>query len=320
MLGVAHVAAAAVGLAVLSPTAPNWRSAHAPDPAAVQAQTPLLQDDQVDPVEDVVVLGNRLDKAVAAFVEDVSAPVVGRGLARWNGRVCVGAVNLRGEPAQYLVDKVSDVILELGLEPGAPGCKPSILIIGASDGAAMADAIVKSRPSIFRPGGSGMSQSRRALREFRTSTAAVRWWAVSVPTDSQTGMPAVRIPGRGPAVISVDSVSRMRGRIRDDLRRVFVIVDVDQATDRTFDQLGAYVAMVTLAQVDPAADTADYPTILNLFDQAMPPPGLTDWDRAYLQAIYTGENRRILAFQQAEEMTATLQRAAPTATAQASGD
>lgn len=317
MLGVAHIAAAVIGLAVVSPTETSRRPA--PAPASAPSQTPLAQDDQIDPVEDVVVLGSRLEEAVAAFVENVSAPVVGRGLARWNGRVCVGAVNLRGEPAQYLVDKVSDVILELGLEPGAPGCKPSILIIGAADGAAMADAIVKSRPRIFRPGGSGMSRNRRALRDFRTSDAAVRWWPVSVPTDSQTGMPAVRFPGYGPPWISVDSVSRMRGRIRDDLQRVFVIVDIERATTTTFDQLGAYVAMVTLAQVDPAADTTNYPTILNLFDQALPPSGLTDWDRAYLQAIYTGENRRILAFQQAEEMTDTL-REPGTTSAKAPGD
>ena len=48
--------------------------------------------------------------------------------------------------------------------------------------------------------------------------------------------------------------------------------------------------MVALAQVDAEADTAAYPTILNLFaDPASAPAGLTDWDRSYLTALYDAE-------------------------------
>ncbi|WP_242076521.1 hypothetical protein [Brevundimonas diminuta] len=40
-----------------------------------------------------------------------------------------------------------------------------------------------------------------------------------------------------------------------------------------------------MAQIDMAAETSSYETVLNLFDDAG--PGMTDWDRAYLHSLYS---------------------------------
>lgn len=94
-------------------------------------------------VEDVVVQGGRIDDQVRHFIDEVAAPPTGRGPARWRDRICVGVANIRREEAQYVLDRVSQAALDIGLNPGEPGCRPNILIIGASDGAAMARGLVR---------------------------------------------------------------------------------------------------------------------------------------------------------------------------------
>jgi len=70
--------------------------------------------------------------------------------------------------------------------------------------------------------------------------------------------------------------------------RVFVIVDQTRLHGVTFGQLADYVAMVGLAKLKPGARLGDAPTILKLFNGAprAAPPGMTDWDQAFLKSLY----------------------------------
>lgn len=240
-------------------------------------------------VEDVVVQGGRIDDQVRRFIDEVAAPPTGRGPARWRDRICVGVANIRGEEAQYVADRVSQAALGIGLNPGEPGCRPNILIIGASDGAAMARGLVEARRSVFLPGGSGMHRSRAALTAFQQGDRAVRWWHVSTPTDSDTGQRAARMPDeRAPTMNSRIGASRLRTAIRNDLSWVIIILDLVHAEGLNFQQLADYAAMVALAQVDPDADVSGYDSVLGLFTDA-DVQGLTDWDKAYLKALYAAE-------------------------------
>jgi hypothetical protein len=294
---------AALGLTALNlQTAPVQQAGRSPQtPAGAPATA----------VEDVEVVADPLPQAVRDFVDAVAAPVQSRGIARWNSiKVCVGALNMRHEAARTLVDHVSAVAMDIGVEPGEPGCRPNVLIVGAADGAAMASGMADARPRAFRIGASRVDPGPSAFERFRTSDAPVRWWQISVPTDSWTGQPVVRMRGEPPPKIEIFARSQMRGRIRDDLKRVIVIVDFNKANGMTFDQLGDYIAMVAFAQIDPEADTSEYRTVLNLFDQPEAvragAGGLTDWDRAYLSTLYEYRNERVLPFRQAELMTTAL--------------
>jgi hypothetical protein len=239
---------------------------------------------------------------VRNFVTDVSQPANNRGLARWNRPICVGAVNLRNDVGQYVIDRISDVARELEVEAGEPGCRPNVLIVAAVDGAGLATALVEDRPRNFDLRHNGTDAGTRAFRNFRTGDQPVRWWQISMPIDSETGGRAVRLPGDiDPASgqpsapeIHVFAASRLRTQIRDDLVRSVIIVDVDRLGGASLVQLADYLALVALAQVDAEADTAPYPTILNLFaDPASAPAGLTDWDRSYLTALYEHDQLRI---------------------------
>lgn len=258
-------------------------------------------------LEDVVVEAERLRAVVQSFVGEVAAPASSRGPARWNGPVCIGVINLRGDIAQYIVDRTSDVARELGLTAGEPGCGPNVIIIATDDGRAVADGIVGARRGAFRPGGSGMTRSLQVLGEFRTSEAPIRWWHISAPVDSETGELATRLPGYEAPQISVSRASRIRTDIRDDLLKAIIVVDVTKVAALSLSQLADYCALVALAQVDPKADVSAFDTVLNVFiDPDV--PGLTSWDMDYLNALYSVEQNSVGANARGSEIVGQMTR------------
>lgn len=272
----------------------------------VGAQDPQTPPPPADPtvtdLGEVVVSSRRASELAATFVETVGAPATARRLARWPDSICVSVANLTAAPAQYLIDRVSQIGEDLGLRVGEPGCTANVVIVAAADASAVAAGMVEEYPRAFRPGGSGMTRSLSVLEDFKTTERPVRWWHVSVPTDSETGARAVRVPNEDAPVINISRASRLRTDIRDDLNKVFIVIDVDLLGGTTITQLADYVAMVALAQVDARSPTAGLPTVLNVFDAPTTTPGLTDWDLAYLQALYRAEPNRSTATGQAADI------------------
>ncbi|HYD27492.1 hypothetical protein [Brevundimonas sp.] len=271
--------------------------------AAPMQEPPQEQAAQQAPqaLEDVVITGRPLDDMIRRFVDEIAAPNRGRGIARWRDRICIGVANLRTEPAQYIVDRVSTVAGDIGLTPGQPGCAPNVIIIASDQPAALAEALVAQRRRAFRMGGSGMDRGNGALRAFVASEAPVRWWQVSMPVDARTGQRATRLPGEctgscaGPmsyAPVISATASRISTPMVDDIFRTIVILDMIQADRISARQLADYVSMVVLAQIDPEADTSGYASILNVFDDPAAAAGLTDWDQAYLAGLYDAERTR----------------------------
>ena len=260
-----------------------------------RAASDAIADQDVPPVQldDIVVTGRPLNDIVSYFVTEVAEPNAYRGLARWESRICVGVVNLRNDMAQHIVDRVSTIGADLGLTAGEPGCVPNILIVATGDGSALAEQLVETRGRAFRLGGGGMDRGRTALRDFVETDRPVRWWQVSAPIDSETGRIATRLPGESAPIVGVFQASRIRTQIVDRLLRTLVIVDVDDVAGLSIDQLADYVAMVSLAQIDPDADTDAYATILNVLDRPEDVSAITTWDQAYLAGIYAAEQSRI---------------------------
>lgn len=273
-----------------------------PAPDDTPALTAVRQDPPARPavqLEDVVVTGRPLDRMIRDFVGEVAEPNRNRGLARWDGSVCVGVANLKQETAQYISDRISTIASDLGLDPGLPGCTPTILVVATDDANVLARTMVGERPRAFRMGGPGMDRGGVALRDFVGTDRPVRWWQMSMPVDSETGDKAVRIPGECANAcmsatdyapqISVFAASRLTTQIVDNIIRAVVIVDVDEVAHLSTLQLADYIAMVSLAQIDPDADTSGYASILNLFDDPNGSSSLTDWDQAYLGGLYAAE-------------------------------
>ncbi len=254
-------------------------------------------------VDEIVVRGQRmadiefnLQRYVMEFVTELTASPPGRGFARWQRRLCVGVHNLENTAAQYLVDRISQLAMEVGLEPGEPGCAPQAMIIFTTDANDTATQLVTRNRTQFRPAGGvgGMNLGLAELDEFMQSDRAVRWWHVALPVDARTGQAAIPLRHNdGPPMIAVAGPSRIYSGIRDDLQSVIIIVDTSRLGRMTWQQLGDYLAVVALAQVDPNSDLSAFDTILNLFRTPQYYSGLTDWDRSFLMALYEFNQERL---------------------------
>jgi hypothetical protein len=239
------------------------------------------------PADDIVVVGQRTEEAVRAFVGEMSAPSRGADqLARWDRRICPGVAGLRSRYAQFLIDRLSYRALEVGLDIGEPGCRPNILIVVSRDPDAVARNLFDSHRSAlgyFDGRGVG-TRGRDALREtFLNSDTPVRWWHVS-DTTSVSGAPiqerlsrpckdrpahndVMEIMACYPVNLVGGGASRLRATTRQDFGAVFVIVDANRLPEigNDFNALADYLAMVSLAQLDPAADVSSYPSVLNMW-------------------------------------------------------
>jgi hypothetical protein len=201
--------------------------------------------------------------------------------------------NLEAERAQFIADRISTVGEDLGLSPGQPGCRANILVVFADDGQALAAALVDHNRRAFHLGVGGLDRGGQALDRFAAGERPVRWWQVSLPVDRDTRERAVRLPGDlSPPVTTVRGPSRLNSQVVDELNKAIVIVDADLVAGADIVQLADYVAMVSLAQIDPDADTAAFDTVLNVFAIPGSAPGLTPWDWSYLEALYGSERTR----------------------------
>ena len=275
------------------------------------------------PLEEIVVRGQRMSEIkddlrihIGEFIKEITALPAGRGFARWQGRVCVGVHNLARDPAQYLVDRISALALEVGLRPGEPGCNPEVVVIFTTDGKETARFIVEEHPTVLRPNGEGGQQrGLRAMDEFAESDRPIRWWHLSLPVDARTGAPAIEQHGGnilggfgGAPTVNVEGASHIYSGIRDAMQSVIIIVDSTKLTGTTWQQLGDYLAVVALAQVDLDADPTAYDSILNLFNNPKAYSGLTDWDRSYVHALYDFDQRRVANLQRGEIVSKMLRR------------
>ena len=289
--------------------------AQEPAPEAARAALPEAAGAQV--TDEVVVRGRRmsevefdLQRYVRTFINEVAAPPPGRGYARWHREVCIGVDNVQEKAAQYIADRVSRLALEVGLEPGEPGCRPDVIIIFTTDGKQTASFMVENAPRLFRPGGplSGLNLTLEALDDFAAPDRAGRGGPVSVPGAARRGQRALKMAGDNePPVVSVAGPSRLHNGTRDDMFYVIVVVDATKLLGKTWQQIGDYLAVVSLAQIDPGGDLSEFDSILNLFENPLAYSGLTDWVRSYMRAFYAFDQERVPG-RQADEIVSRMTR------------
>ena len=272
------------------------------------------QEGAVDPLppapialEDVLVDGRRLDEASRDYVRAIGdSPPRGALPGRWTKPLCISVVNLKAPFAQQMIDGIAKAASDVGLEVRGPGCVSNVLIVGTDNGSQTASYLVEGARDRFRSGVDRANNDLNALQRFRESDAAVRWWHISFPRVRETGEFAgrgggVRKPGQianpesdggGGSQIPFSFLggasSLIAPSVRYDTETVTVVVDFSKTENVSMYALTDYVAMVVLAQIDPRADFSLQPSILSLFETPTAVGGLTDWDRDYLQAVYSG--------------------------------
>ena len=301
----------------------GWMMAAALGGSQAQIQDQAQVQDRPTQLEDITVTAQRRADAARSFVGQVAAPARGSGLGRWR-EICPGIVNLDRSVAQPIVDRMVQVAIDTGVRVQDPGCAANIVVVFAADAPGLTRALVDNDRRLFTQGGNGIDRGATALRDFRDTERPVRWWSLSVPINSETGRRAVRVPGDraggpdprlarlfgctsspsdcvgvGAPIIQSTTSSLLSTPIVDQLYKTIVIVDAASVDGLNAAQLGDYLAMVTLSQVDPQAETGAFETVLNLFEDPEAVVGLTDWDRAYLSSLYRSNSGRRSSIAQA---------------------
>ncbi|MFV0623510.1 hypothetical protein ACBY01_05805 [Sphingomonas sp. ac-8] len=243
---------------------------------------------QSAPPAEVLVTGERDERRATRELLDAVSPHVAfdEPLPRFTETICPGAIGLPAEAGQAIVDRIAEVAISLGLETGAPGCAPNILVAFVDDGSAFAGKLL-ARPS---PAFASLTlaQARRVVAE----PGAARGWS-AVETLSRDGEPMT--PGLDsrpgdPLTLRVSTASRLSPPFRRDIRASTVLIDRDAMAGRSLAQVADYAAMRTLADARTHA-VAGRDTILALFTpdgDRTAPAGLTAFDRGYLQGLYAG--------------------------------
>jgi hypothetical protein len=212
-------------------------------------------------------------------------------LARFEGRVCPGVIGLTQNAAEYVVGRVRRVAEELKVPLAKNGqCTANVIIAFTEDGRADLAALQKRKNAlseVLTPG------ERRELLEYPgparvfTITETRMQNGSIVPRSHQLAtsvadLPSGRMEG-GQSLIATGS--------HREIVSVVVLFDRDKVRPLTLKQVADYSVMRGLARTKDATgeDTPD--SILALFDAGnpAPPAGLTDFDRAYLQALYEGD-------------------------------
>lgn len=241
---------------------------------------------------DIVVVGERLQEMVRSFVGEVAeAPGSERQMARWDRSVCPLVAGLPQHQMQYMADRIAQRAHQVGLRTEGPGCRANILIFVTPDASVLAEGIVDEYQTLvaFYSTNGVHTLGRGPLEEFTTSSAPVRWWHVN-QTVSSDGQAMAGDTSGTTVMRTTQQPGRLRRATRQDFLRVLIIVDARQANGVTFQALSDYLAMVSLAQLDPEGQTTGTPTILNLFDARDSggpiPAAMTQWDEAYLDGLY----------------------------------
>lgn len=235
---------------------------------------PVAGGQEVYNLDTVEVQGRRLKDAVSSFIGEVSANA-GRNeqLARFEQRVCPGVIGLPAEHAQVINDRIAEAALRVNLAVGRPGCFPNVLVIATDDSDRLARELMDEHRLTFKHHVNGQERGSELLAEFARPGRLVRWWHMTELTSAGT------------------LNSRLKAAVRTDIYRSIIIVDTARIGAVSVPALGDYVAMTALARLSPDADTREADTILNLFDSPRGSvAGLTSWDMAYLQGLYSAES------------------------------
>jgi hypothetical protein len=194
-------------------------------------------------------------------------------------------VGVSAEQAEYVRAR----ILEVAAAVRAPAasdkqCQGNLLVVLTEHPDQIWTAWRTRCPKMFS------RESRQSIERIVDVTRPVS--TLQNATGEAVGRPSVDREETGQAHRMSDS--RFRKGSAEDIYSVLVVVNTSATGTATFGQLADYIAMVSLARVDPrldpGADLADAPTILKVFakDASAAPKQLTKWDQGFLKGLYQG--------------------------------
>jgi hypothetical protein len=253
-------------------------------PAHALAQTEAEQDDQ----NSIVVTGEKPTQSeVTRQARQITQPTGIRyaPLPRFEGdRLCPGVIGMKADFASLVVDRIRANAERFGLwmteDDGT--CAPNFVIAFVDDGQATLQQVADGQSWLFKD----MPRHERVELLADEGPAHV-WTTTQARTRDGMNLPD-RPDGRKASAMGSGGRARVQLGAREDITGVLILFDRDDVGDLTLIQLADYATMRGLARTRPVdGDGQAMATILALFDRAATPVAeMTDFDRAYLSALY----------------------------------
>lgn len=274
------------GVALLAALSLLGRASQADSPANTPAST------AGEALSQITVEAQRQDTAKRAheFVSHAPVQVNSESIARWNKAICPMVAGLPRANGEFVLARLSDIAAAVGATPAPSGCNVNLVIVVAADPVALLKAWAAHVHYQNLFGDAGAMQIDRFLNTPR----AVRVWynhesapangAVETPdTPLTSGAESLKLPST-----RVFDASRLEFTEVWGISAVIELVDSSRIKGFKFGQLADYLAMAALAEFNFDADFGTMPTILRLFNAPAETgiSSLSDWDQAYLKALY----------------------------------
>ncbi len=253
---------------------------------------------QAPPLDEVTVTASRAELAprVSKFVDQIAVRQNDEGLPRWQDPVCPLITGLSRAEGEFMLGRISEIASAANVPLAGEHCRPNLFIFVTAQPTQLLQAMEHQKRN-FTFG----DATPTVVDEFIRSPRPVRVWYSTIMRTPEGIRPnqdlpsAAQVLGSGlPGIKVYNDLDRTSHLLLSKIwsfSNVFVVVDQARLQAVTRGQLAAYVALVGLAQIKPGAHLDDAQTILKLFDVTaqVAPPGLSEWDQAFLKSLYATE-------------------------------
>lgn len=257
-------------------------------PLTASAQTaPATEPAATHPVDhapngkDIIVTARKpvTTSEALTFARAASAPVQGQ-LAKFDTPVCPVAIGFPAAVGAQITARMRDVAAAAGVALEKPGCKGTMVLIAATDGAALLREMQRVDHHLIA------GTPPREIAALIRSTDPVRSWTFSV-VENEDGVSPSSSGANTVPVLNVFSASNLNPPVQQAIKIAVVVIDWPAMIGKSAVQIADYAAMRTLARTRPVTGGGAIDSILALFDPAASaPPELSGADLAYLRGLY----------------------------------
>jgi len=259
---------------------------------------PLCQSARADPerkLPQVTVEARRqLERRVNEFVRKITnVPFsLQDSLPLWHDPLCFAVAGLPTDQGLFALGRLADIARATGLRVARSGCKYNFIVIFSGEPDKLLKQAFHLHPHAFNTDG-GLTQLEQFIAPAKPQ--AVRAWHNTRAT-TRSGVPiqldgacgSVSVQGVQIPVSCQYNSSRIERFDVYAFSLALVVVDTSYPREFELRQLIDYAALAGLTDIPANSDLADAPSILRLLEESpdAEPPGLTDWDSAFLRALY----------------------------------
>jgi len=290
---------------------------------------PALAQPTPPPQENITVTAAQLHEMIDKFAKTFMTPTkLTEKIARWDIGICPVAVGQSAQSISFVTARVKAIAAAAGAPVSdSASCKPNIEIVFTSAPQDLLDNIRKNDPDYL-----GYAESSSQREKLATVAHPIQAWYETETVDLRgtrrvdsgrrlgTGsvMSNFTRMNRDPIDLPDATYARTTGNHINDgthsaFHHVIIAVDTKKLAGQNFIALADYIALLALAQLDSLDACQKLPSVVNMTapDCDHRVDGMTQYDLAYLQALYGISADKSLIFQQGDitgRMEAALKR------------